>query len=220
MNQPIHSTSGSMPARSFDALPTHRHDLGPVAGSPGSQRGVALATALILLIVVTLLGLTAIRGTILQNEMAANQYDRQLAFQAAASALQVARQTILSNPGAVAHDCSKPKSGGPNWEGACLSNPFDLDDNVIKDDIQMVSTSEYQSGANMSAQPQYVIESLGKWINPLFNTGYGQTANAAQYGSSGMSSMATYYRVTARSADPAQVEDRAIVVLQAVYMQY
>ena len=50
------------------------------------QRGVALVVALLLLVVITLVGLAAVRGTIMQQKMAANLFDRQIAFQGAEAA--------------------------------------------------------------------------------------------------------------------------------------
>lgn len=179
---------------------------------PRAQRGVALVVALILLIVITLVGLASVGGTIMQNKMAANQYDRQVAFQSAEAALRVAQQSILDHPNQVARNC---RAGGV----ICLSNPF-TDPNLSSSKVQTVPTSEYQAGNVASGQPQYVIESLGNtWINPETDTGYNQTANAVQYGAQGMSSTATYYRITARSGDPSKVGDRAVVTLQAVIKQ-
>ena len=48
-----------------------------------AQRGVALIVALILLVVALIVGLAASRGTLLEEKMSANLYDRSLAFQRA-----------------------------------------------------------------------------------------------------------------------------------------
>src|SRR5699024_3480215 len=96
MNGKTHTNSASyMLERRMTSLHLPGSQM-PPPGSvrAGNQRGVALVIALILLIVVTLLGLTAVRTTTLQNKMAANQYDRQLAFQASAAALLVAGDKI------------------------------------------------------------------------------------------------------------------------------
>ena len=57
---------------------------------PGRRRqsGVALIVVLILLMVMTLLGLASLRGTLMEERMSANLFDRSLAFQAAGSALR------------------------------------------------------------------------------------------------------------------------------------
>lgn len=62
-----------------------RHGL---QSSPSAQRGAALAVCLVLLLVVTILGVTSMRTTTLQERMAGNMRDSNLAFQAAEAALR------------------------------------------------------------------------------------------------------------------------------------
>ncbi|KRG69156.1 pilus assembly PilX family protein [Pseudoxanthomonas dokdonensis] len=52
------------------------------------QRGVSLVVVMILLLVMTLLGLAVMRGTLLEERMSANLYDRGMSFQAAEAALR------------------------------------------------------------------------------------------------------------------------------------
>ena len=54
----------------------------------GRQRGAALVTVIVLLLVMTLLGLVSVRATVLEERMSAGMYDRSLAFQAAEAALR------------------------------------------------------------------------------------------------------------------------------------
>lgn len=181
------------------------------AGGSARQRGVALIVALILLIVITLLGLTAVSGTIMQNKMAANQHDREIAFQSAESALSVVQQRIIGNPGDIARNC---QSGGV----ICPANPFD-DPNLPDGSIHTLPIATFTAPGNATGQPQYVVENMGDWINFSSDTGYNRTANAAQYGAQGKSSTAIYYRITVRSGDPAEVGNRAVVTLQTVVRQ-
>jgi type IV pilus assembly protein PilX len=178
------------------------------------QSGIALAVALILLVVVTLVGLAAIHGTIMQQRMASNLYDRQLAFQSAEAAMRVAAARITTNPGDVARNCS---SGGI----VCPANPF-ADPNLSSSKYVSVTSGtasgQFAASALLGTQPQYVIENMGNWYDPSSDTGYNQSANSHQYGAQGTSTTAVYYRITARSADPTATgeSDRAVVTLQAV----
>lgn len=61
------------------------------------QQGAALAVSLIMLLVMTLLGVVTLRNTSLEERMAANQRDRQMAFDAAEAALYAAEQDITDN---------------------------------------------------------------------------------------------------------------------------
>jgi type IV pilus assembly protein PilX len=56
--------------------------------SAARSKGAALVVVLILLLITTLLGLASLRGTLLEERMSANLYDRGLAFQAAEAALR------------------------------------------------------------------------------------------------------------------------------------
>src|SRR3546814_26804 len=105
----------------------------------------------------------------------------------------------------------------------CKADPFS-DSNFTGDSslvakIQTVSIAEFEINDNAAAQPQYVIENMGSWPDPSSNTGYTQSANSAQYGAAGVTATAIFYRITARSGDPADIGDRAVVTLQAMYKQ-
>ena len=73
------------------------------------QKGVSFVVVMIVLVVMTLLGLAAIRSTLLRERMSANMYDRSLAFQSAESALREAelavRQAVLAGT-PIGTDCS------------------------------------------------------------------------------------------------------------------
>lgn len=190
---------------------------GPVRGrmgasrSPSRQRGVALMVAMILMIVITLLGFAAVRGTLMQQKMSANMYDRQIAFQNAEAAMRAAQQRIAANPGDIARNC---QAGGV----VCPSNPFN-DPNFPTDKVFTVASSQYAASSLASGQPQYVIENMGSWQDPNSSTGFNQSANAHNYGAQGLSTTVMYYRVTARSDSPKNAGGRAIVTLQAMIKQ-
>lgn len=175
-----------------------------------SQRGVALVVALILLVVITLVGLAAVRGTIMQQKMAANMYDRQIAFQNAEAAMRAAAASIPTSPASVARNCQSASV-------VCLSNPFN-DSNLPAGSIKDLASALYTPGS-LATTPQYVIENMGNFQDPNSDTGFNQSANSHNYGVNGGSVTSIYYRVTARSGDPAKVGDRAVVVLQAMIKQ-
>ncbi|GAB3784012.1 pilus assembly PilX family protein [Dyella agri] len=180
-----------------------------------TQRGIALVVALILLVLITLVGLAAVHGTILQQKMASNQYDREQAFQSAEAAIRAAAAQVATTPGISWHNC---QAGGIT----CLPNPFSdptLPTSAIYTVTTGTATGSYTATATAAGQPQYVVENMGNWVNQQSNTGFGNTANSRNYGVQGGSSTSVYYRITARSGDPAKVGDRAVVTLQAVIKQ-
>lgn len=70
----------------------HRHSR--IQGNRTRQGGVALIVALILLLTMTLIGLTAMRTTTQEERMAGNFRDRNMAFQAAESGLMAGETTV------------------------------------------------------------------------------------------------------------------------------
>ncbi|MBS0212953.1 MAG: pilus assembly protein [Proteobacteria bacterium] len=178
---------------------------------------MALIMALILLVVVTLVGLAAIGVTILQNSAAANQLDRQVAFQGAEAAMrqaQVAIQTAAAGSAAPAgfEDCSTP-SGNTSPVTACLANPFNDNNPAVV--VATVASSNYNPGSLAAAQPQYVVQYMGKFLAP--NPPAKKIGGQNPYGQGGQNPLADYYRITSRSGDPATVGNRAIVTLQSTF---
>ncbi|MDE2248022.1 MAG: pilus assembly protein [Pseudomonadota bacterium] len=171
---------------------------------------MALLVALILLVVITLVGLAAVRGTLMQQKMTSNFYDRQLAFQLAEAALRQGEMAVqaAASP-SVFYDCS------PTGGNLCLSNAL-TDTNVPAADLVTVSATSFNPGALAVGSPQYVVEYLGNFALPKSKVT--QLSNCSGYAPCGRTLTADFYRITARSG-PADVQDRASVVLQSVYQK-
>jgi len=128
------------------------------ASSAHQQRGIALIFALILLVVITLLGLGAMRGTTLMQKIMANFYDRETAFQSAEAGLRAGAAALTSGTTNI-RNCAQ---GGVT----CPSNPFTDSGaaaNIIDVDSSIFS---FLLAAN---QPQYIIENMGTWPDPSTN---------------------------------------------------
>ncbi|AND68643.1 hypothetical protein ATSB10_11890 [Dyella thiooxydans] len=172
------------------------------------QRGVALVVALLLLLLITIVGLAAVRSTTMQQKMTSNFLDRQIAFQAAEAALrqgEVAVQAAAS-PGNF-YDCSP--TGGNN----CLINAM-TDPNVPADQVVSVAKTAFDAGTLSASQPQYVVEYLGNFQIP--SPVVSQVSSCSGYGPCSSNSTADFFRITARSG-PANAGDRATVTLQSIY---
>ncbi|WP_280569674.1 PilX N-terminal domain-containing pilus assembly protein [Chromohalobacter sp. 296-RDG] len=94
---------------------------------PSRERGMTLIVALILLMAMTALGLAGFQGAVLQERMARNVMDRQVAFQAAQAALaegewrlRHAEYTLPDARGdCMAPDCLMPRaSHASQWSAA------------------------------------------------------------------------------------------------------
>ncbi len=197
---------------------------------PKQQNGVALVVSLILLIVITLLGLSSIRTIVLEEKMASNTYDRSLAFQAAEAGLRAGEaiaeaQSKLGNPnqGFPAYTdadnscpanainacnaglCATPDKDCPaRWSGTTAPATFNWDNSAAP-------AGGLNLNANAGAAPRYFVEYLGNQFpcDP-------DDANACSGGAGAIGCNSMRYRVTARS-QPSGNNDRATVMLQTIY---
>jgi len=180
------------------------------------ERGVVLLVALVMLLLVTVLGLASVRMLTLEERMAANSFDRNLAFQAAETALregeaQADFQSLAANG---------PNAGFPSLamvcnnlnNGACangLCSPPHADCNAAR--WENASFTGWRNATTTvsplaTGTPQFFVEHLGSNFacdpqNPTLNLSCER------------------YRITARSHDPAAAaaQGRAAVVLQSIY---
>jgi type IV pilus assembly protein PilX len=124
------------------------------------QRGSALIISLLILIVMTLIGLTGISSSSLEEKMAGNTRDQALAFQAAEAALRAGEDyfnnTIVSVNTAF------------NGETAWLYPQNSVPD-LLSDDTWDTAESYAGDIAGVQDQPKYIIELLGRVTDPSSN---------------------------------------------------
>ncbi|RFF51633.1 pilus assembly PilX family protein [Xanthomonas campestris] len=175
------------------------------------ESGISLIVVLLLLLVMTLLGLAVLRGTLLEERMSANMYDRSLAFQVAEGALRDAEKVIQTAAAA-------GQIAGYTCPTGTVCNA--LPANTYTGNASGCSAGSAECWVNAVVvqnlpvgQAQYYIQYLGQRTSED-QLGLGSSVNQNQYGGSGGTSLEHYYRVTARSADPSASGQRAIVVLQ------
>jgi type IV pilus assembly protein PilX len=184
----------------------------PNSALPRSQRGVALAVVLILLVVITLLALAAMRGTLLEERMSSNIRDRGLGFQAAEAALREGESIAAGNPGKVA---GYPTSGCGTGaqQGYCAKpDPAQAVDNARWEDANWEANSRAATVVltDVGATPRFMVELLQTGLPPTGSctTGLDVSPDAECTGDE------TIYRITARSV----ADGRADVTLQSTYV--
>lgn len=188
--------------------------MGRVFSGHVGQRGVALVVALILLLVITLVGLAAVSGTIMQQKMTSNFYDRQIAFQAAEGALrqgEIAAGAMPASTSSTFVPASTVRDCRYNSGNHCLANPF-TDPSPSPAVTPTTVAGGLVSGSLAAVSPQYVIEYLGYFPAPP------DTVKDLS-GSKKTPHHAGFYRITARSGDPtnANAQNRASVTLQSIF---
>lgn len=158
------------------------------------QRGVVLMTGLIFLVMMTLLGVTAMQTTLLEEKMAGNLRDESLAFQAAEAALREGELfleqitlPVFDGSDGLYHHASSPAPDPLTWSGWTASG------RSISSTITGVAT-----------QPRYIIEQL---VNIPLGTGGSVQQSATPLTSS-------MFRVIARGVGGTE---SATVILQSNY---
>ena len=163
------------------------------SSSIGNQSGSALFVGLIFLVILSLLGVTALQVGILEERMAGNSRDRNLAFQAAESALRDAELDIKDETrisGGTGADalctnglccnvvglvCQEPTAAMlANYHGSYLNDGA----------AQSVKYGTYTAATALTGglafQPRYLIEPFYKnkvWFYRITARGYGINAN-------------------------------------------
>ncbi|MBR0564601.1 pilus assembly protein [Azoarcus sp. L1K30] len=174
---------------------------------PAQQRGAALIIALILLMVMSLLGLSSIRATTSQEKMSANTYDRSLSFQAAENALRVGESKAKDwGDGKIgsAIDPAPPSNDVCNQTACSSAGLCQIPDPDCMTPRWNAANPPWQNTnamGGLSGTPQYFVEALSvdAPCNPKDPTTGLQNCKR--------------FRITARSAG----SGRATVVLQSIY---
>ena len=117
------------------------------------QRGVALFVSLVLLLVLTIIGVSSVQTTSLEVRMARNDHDYLLAFQAAESALKDAENVI---DGIVNIDGFTDVGTNGLWTIADIGQPERWENAAVWQGSSSQVAASNIDGVN--AQPRFIIE--------------------------------------------------------------
>lgn len=160
------------------------------------QRGAALIMALVVLTILTLLAVSSLGTTNLEEKMAANVKNKSLAFQAAESALRVAENWLsITTTQPTFPDTPKalylPSTTVPLWEDASI---WTGNKSVVYPNIPGTSGAKSDL-AQVANPPRYIIEQMQEVPDPA------------------LTSTTVYYRITARGEGGTS---NAIAMVQSV----
>ena len=161
-----------------------------------SQAGAVLIVSLVLLLVLTILGVSGVQNTTMEERMAGNYRDRFSAFQAAEAALRVGERAVGVYTTFVAMDFD---GSDGTFEAEKVTGSIDPMDpsNYIS-----VSTATI---SGVASTPEYFIERVPKV--PLSNS-------SLVVGFQGASKDVQYYRITGKGTGSG---GRAEVILQSTF---
>lgn len=117
--------------------------------TPHQQRGAALLTVLLLLLIMTLLGLASLRSGLLEERMSGNLYDRSVGFQTAEAALREAEVAIVARTNA--------------YDGTDGSFPLPVADATPRwiDGATAWRNATNLGGASAAVTAQVIVEEMG-----------------------------------------------------------
>lgn len=133
------------------------------------QKGAVLITGVIILIVITMLAIAAMRSATLEERMAGNARNRQLALQAAEAVLRDAEDSLFSKTSSftTAFDesvftstctnglCTKPAAGTYRWKADSTWT------NTTSRTFVTPASGAVFTLQNIPNQPRYIVELMG-----------------------------------------------------------
>jgi|JI10StandDraft_1071094.scaffolds.fasta_scaffold232892_2 type IV pilus assembly protein PilX len=182
-----------------------------------ASRGFTLLAILVMMVVLALLALAGVTSSVVQERMAGNVRDRNVALQAAEAALRDAEQDVLANLDAAAGFvdactgglCLPPSMVASGAQSAPKWKSIDWDTQARA--YGSVTGATALKGPNndaLATQPRYFIEML-----PTLPPDPGESACQ---GCNVAPSHARAYRITVRATG---VRDSTVVMLQSVYVK-
>ena len=125
---------------------------------PATQKGMVLIVGLVMVLLLTIIGLAAIRGSGLQESMAANMRDTNVAFQAAESGLRVCENELAPNKSLPATFTCGYEMDLNNTPAQSVLNNQDYWKGLAKE--VRISTPNDPKAPNVASQPTALIEKL------------------------------------------------------------
>lgn len=183
------------------------------------QRGAALMVGLIMLLLLTLIGVAGMRDTLLQEKMVGNMMDREMALQAAESALREAEGKIAAvvAPNSLAVDGIRVQNA--------LVRPTNKTESAFWQSQVWGSGNSAAYAFFLPAvktQPRYVIEFVGKLSDGVYVGGSSASSLVISEeqdpfaGEAATGSTKFDYRITARGTG---LTDDSEVIVQSTYRQ-
>ena len=179
------------------------------------QSGAVLVVGLIIMLLMTVVGLAAIRGSNMQEMMAGNMRDRNLAFQAAEAALRIAEQRLEDNPNLVFNnanglyeDLNQPRPPATEDGDSVLpALPISWSATDWEADGKSVLTTVELAG--IKTAPRYIIEQM-----TTIPSESGATGGCIEFGCGSSEPPQTFARITSRGTGGT---DTTEVILQSTY---
>lgn len=187
--------------------------------TPSAQSGVALVVSLIFLLILTLLGLSSSNVSVLQERMASNVSEYNIAFQRAEATIREIENELrqvnpnvaniyewgdigeLINVNTGVNDCSLEANFGDDWSGT---------------DAQLGSSAIEWQTAPLTTN-EYIVIELSQYADSAANPRISCRQEQGLTFENGVSAEGEYYLILARAYGPGDESRRAQAVIQSVF---
>lgn len=174
------------------------------------QGGTVLVFALLVMLALTVIGLSGIGNSVVEEKLAGGMRDRNNAFQAAESALVRGQQFFKPMIGVAAFN----GTGGQYGEADPDPDIWDPNTWTASNSISyldpIVNTALPATIANVAAQPRYII----KYLGDVPEDSGRRSINIGGYGEGGAATKISNFRITARGVGS---ELGSVVILESYY---
>lgn len=166
------------------------------------QNGTVLMISIVVLLILTLLGMSSIRSSTIEEKLVGNMRDKELAFQAAEATLRAAETYIESNV------ISTNSFDTDGTDGLYDNSDDRIYNNITWTDTDSLEYTDFDNTYNVRTPPRFVIQHLVSSASTggkLVLKNYGQGIGAGQVET---------FLITARATGGT---DNSTVLLQSTY---
>jgi len=166
------------------------------------QRGSVLIISLIIMLVLTIVGVSGMKTSLLEEKMAGNLRDSQLAFQAAEATLKQAEQYIEEN---VVSINNFDNDGSDGFYDKSTERPWE---SINWDNTDSIEYSNFDASYSINTPPRFIVQHLVSQksnIDELNLDNYGQGSGAGRI---------EMFLITARATGSS---GNSVVMLQSTY---
>ena len=172
------------------------------------QQGSILVVSLLILVVLTMIGVSSMSSSSLQERMSGNFRDREIAFQSAEAAVSYAESYVRDHINTANLGNANgyyTEGNGPTAQNAFTGNGSSITNWWTGTDSQVLSTSIPE----VRTAPRFTIEVRGE-----VGVEEGTDINIGAYGESTGGGKITAFRITARGTGKS---DNTVVIIQSNY---
>jgi len=167
-----------------------------------NQQGSVLIISLVIMLVLTILGVSGMKTSLLEEKMAGNLRDSQLAFQAAEATLKQAEQYIDQNIVSISRF---DNDGSDGLYDKSIERPWET---ISWDSTNSIEYTNFDTSYSITTPPRFIVQHLVSQANNV------DDLNLDNYGQGTGAGRVEMFLITARATGSS---GNSVVMLQSTY---